>query len=187
MGVLFSSTCKWPQAQSTLAHQALKAEFSLQRMLYHFNDVKPDFICQLFDKLITPILMYASEVWGFHTAAAIERVQTGFCKRILHLKKSTSNNLIYGELNRLPLRLERYNRIIRYWLKIVVIKQNPVVCKMYNNFYMDVENGADGYNDNWVVLVRDLICQLGFADVWLAQGVGNIHFFLKLCKQRIRD
>ena len=104
LGVLFSSnvTGKLSQAQSTLAHQALKAEFSLQRMLYNFNDVKPDFISQLFDKLITPILMYASEVWGFHTAAAIERVQTGCCKRILHLKKYTSNNFIYGELNRLP-------------------------------------------------------------------------------------
>ena len=30
LGVLFSSTGKWSQAQSTLAHQALKAEFSLQ-------------------------------------------------------------------------------------------------------------------------------------------------------------
>ena len=62
-----------------------------------------------------------------------------------------------------------------------------MVCKIYNNFYMDVDNGANGYNDNWVVLVRNLICQLGFADVWLAQGVGNIQLFLNLCKQRIRD
>ena len=57
--------------------------------------------------------MYASEVWGFHTAAAIELVQTGFCKRILHLKNSKSNNFIYGQLNRLPLRLDRYYRIIK--------------------------------------------------------------------------
>ena len=79
LGVLFSSTGKWSQAQSTLAHQALKAEFSLQRMLYHFDDVKPDFM-----STVRQTNYSNSEVWGFHTAAAIERVQTGFCKRILH-------------------------------------------------------------------------------------------------------
>ena len=75
----------------------------------------------------------------------------------------------------------------KYWLKIVVIKQSPLVCTIYNNFYMDVENWANGNNDNWVVLLRNLICQLGFADVLLAQGVGKIQLFLKLCQQRIRD
>ena len=39
----------------------------------------------LFDKLITPILNYASEVWGFDHGKAIERVHLQFCKHIFKL------------------------------------------------------------------------------------------------------
>ena len=41
--------------------------------------------------------------------------------------------------------------------------------------------------ENWAQLVRQLLCSLGFYNVWLAQGVSNVHIFLALCKQRLRD
>lgn len=40
---------------------------------------------------------------------------------------------------------------------------------------------------NWVYLRRDLLSNLGFYDVLLNQGVGNIQLFLSLFKQRITD
>ena len=46
------------------------------------NGVKlpqPEFCYELFDRLIAPILMYESEVWGFHSADAVERVHLSFC------------------------------------------------------------------------------------------------------------
>ena len=45
-----------------LSGQALKAIFKL---LYHFTELSPKHVLELFDKLITPILCYGSEVWGF--------------------------------------------------------------------------------------------------------------------------
>ena len=58
--------------------------------------------------------MYGSEVWGFHTADAVERVHFIFCKKVLKLKKTTTSNIVYGELGRFPLQLQRYFRIINY-------------------------------------------------------------------------
>lgn len=40
---------------------------------------------------------------------------------------------------------------------------------------------------NWVSLVRNLLMSLGFYEVWLAQGVGNINIFLSELKQRLND
>ena len=40
---------------------------------------------------------------------------------------------------------------------------------------------------NWASLVRDLLASLGFREVWLAQGVGNVGAFLSVLKQRLRD
>ena len=40
---------------------------------------------------------------------------------------------------------------------------------------------------NWVSLVRHLLISLGFYQVWLNQGVGNINIFILVFKQRLTD
>ena len=40
---------------------------------------------------------------------------------------------------------------------------------------------------NWASLVRQLRISLGFYEVWLARGVGNIDAFLSVFKQRLND
>ena len=58
-----------------ISDKAKQAMFKLNRKLYHLYDSQAEFCCELFDKFIAPILMYGSEVWGFHSADAVERVQ----------------------------------------------------------------------------------------------------------------
>ena len=69
--------------------------------------------------MLTPVLSHGCEVWGFHTASAIERVHLKFCKLVFKVSKSTCNEMIYCELERYPLIIERIVRILSYWLKIV--------------------------------------------------------------------
>ena len=175
VGIVFSYTGKWSQTQTTLADKAKQAMFKLNRKLYHLYDPQPEFCCELFDRLIAPILMYGSEVWGFHSADAVERVHLNFCKKVLKVKKTTTSNIVYGELGRFPLQLQRYFRIIKYWLKIVCHKGNPLVCKMYDSLYKRLNE--DENIINWAIFTRNLLFKLGFADVWTAQGVGNTHRF----------
>ena len=62
----------------------------------------------LFDKLITPILNYASEVWGFDHGKAIELVHL----QILKVKRSTQNDFVYGELGRIDFQCMQYYKIL---------------------------------------------------------------------------
>ena len=61
----------------------------------------PAHILDLFDKLITPILNYGSEDWGFHNAKAVETVHMSFSKKMLGIKQSTQNDFVHGELGRI--------------------------------------------------------------------------------------
>ena len=101
--------------QKTLAGQAQKAVFPVMKLLNKFDNVTHDIYCDLFDKIIMPILCYGSEVWGFHKVEAIERVHLQFCKRILHLKYNTVNNSVYYELGRTNMQCVRYVRIVKKW------------------------------------------------------------------------
>ena len=54
--------------------------FNRNQKLYHLYDPQPEFCCELFDRSIAPILMYGSEVCGFHSVDAEEKVHLNFCK-----------------------------------------------------------------------------------------------------------
>ena len=68
LGIVFSPGGSFSEAQATLSDQALKAIFAMNRYLNNFVHLKPIHILDLFDKLISPILNYGSEVWGFAKA-----------------------------------------------------------------------------------------------------------------------
>ena len=40
---------------------------------------------------------------------------------------------------------------------------------------------------NWAYLVRDLVSGMGFDEVWLNQGVGDVKLFTSLFKQTLTD
>ena len=81
LGVVFTTGGSFSEAQTILAGQAQKAIFKLNSYLYKFTSISPKHKLDLFDKLITPILNYSCEVWGFIQANAIERVHLQFCKK----------------------------------------------------------------------------------------------------------
>ena len=71
--------------------------------------VKLEIIClnaetllSLFDTYIGSILNYGCEVCGFNKANSHEIKHMQFCKRILGVKRSTTNMMIYSELGSLP-------------------------------------------------------------------------------------
>ena len=184
LGILLSSNGSFIAAQNKLSEQATKAIFSMQKNLSRFINLKPSFQLDLFDKLITPILHYASEVWGFSPAPSIERVHLRFCKRMLGVKISTQNDFIYGELGRMPMYKLRLLNIIKYWLKIV----HGTKCQYVNVCYqLGLKNLNERNTSGWTRSVKDLLLSYGFGDVWYNQGVGDITHFIKAFKSRIKD
>ena len=185
LGVVFSTGGSFTEAQSTLSGQAQKAIYKLYKYLYNYVNVPVTHYLELFDKLITPILCYGCEVWGFCRADKIEKIHLQFCKRLLKVKTSTQNDTIYGELGRFPLQLIRYKRIIKYWLKILSIPDTKYVKCAY--YHMKQHAEIFPRKTNWATLVKNLLSELGFYEVWLNQGVGNEKLFISIFNQRLQD
>ena len=184
LGILFSSSGSFSQAQAKLAEKANRALFSLYQKTSRFRGLDAELMLDLFDKLVMPILNYAAAVWGFDSCPQIERIHTKFCKRLLGVKISTQNNFVYGELGRFPLRNTRILIIVKYWLNIVHGRKPLYVNLCYQNSLHDLDsNNANG----WTKSVRDLLFSMGFGEVWYNQGVGNCSAFISEFKQRSRD
>ena len=63
--------------------------------------LKPSHVCDIFDKLIHPILSYGCAVWGFIQGILVERMHLKFCKQERQGKEmfylsTHSTHFIYG-------------------------------------------------------------------------------------------
>ena len=125
----------------------------------------------LFDKLIEPILNYSCEIWGVNEAAKLESIYMHFGKYILGVRSPTSNNFVYGELCRYPLRIRRIERVIKYWFKVVKCTHTTYVKHIYNVMLQELNMYPSRK------YVKTVLENLGFYNVWLNPGVGNL--FLK--------
>ena len=100
----------------------------IRQHLYSTNVLlTPKHTKEMFDELITPILCYASEVWGFHDAPDIERVQLKFCKTVLGVKSSVQN----GEPDRTTMKYVRFvNLLVKNctWWKITLYHEVLYEC-----------------------------------------------------------
>jgi hypothetical protein len=89
-------------------------------------------------KAVKPILLYGCEVWGFSDDYVIEKNNLKFDKLILHLKQSTPNIMIYGELGRFPLYIDIKTGVISYWYKLLtgkVSKLSAISYKLSDSFF----------------------------------------------------
>ena len=154
LGIGFTAGGSFAEAQNALAGRAQKAIFKLSKYLYKFTYIKPKHKIELFDKLITPILNYGCEIWGFKQANVLERVHLQFCKRLLGVKKSTQNDFVYGELGRTTLIIKRYVSIIKYWFKILMSSENKYINLTYKIMFNDLPVGhlwSKTYSFHWVL------------------------------------
>ena len=89
--------------------------------------------CQIdmFDNMVTPILLYGCEIWGFENLDIIEKIHLKFCKIVLNLKTSTPNFMICGELWRTPLSVNVKMRMMKYWVKLLHGKNTKLSYILY--------------------------------------------------------
>ena len=86
LGLIFTPKLNWSVARKTLASQANKA----LGLLYMYNKrcggLLVNINCELFDKIVLPILLYGAEIWGYEYCDSIEVVQITFYRRFFRCR-----------------------------------------------------------------------------------------------------
>ena len=101
-------------AQKMLYSKALGAYHSIFKNFSNLDSVPVKVLLKLFSALISPILLYCSEVWGVHLLGSltniemfkkffsmisdIEKLHIKFCKRILGVHSKSTNLAAIAEL-----------------------------------------------------------------------------------------
>ena len=170
-----------------LSEQALKAANQLLALSKRMSfDVKTKL--KLFDSLVSPILLYASEVWGIYEYEHIDKIHIKFCKNILGVRTQSPNYAVYGDLGRYPLSVIAKERSIKFWLKILA-NNNSLTFNLFQTQIDDLDALAQPsrfkHKRSWAQGIKSLLDNLGFSQMWHNQLI-EIQCF-GIIMNRIRD
>ena len=98
-GVTMNYNGHFKKAISKQVCQARRAMFSLLGKIRRLQ-LPVDIASELFDKLVLPMLLYGSEIWGFEDISQIEVFYRKKLRHILKLNKSTASCIVYGDTGR---------------------------------------------------------------------------------------
>ena len=176
LGMNFNYNGKFNLTQKHVADQGRKALFAINSALKQCN-FNTETKCAVFDTYINSILSYGSEVWGFHKAPDVEKIHLTYLKKILGVKRSCSNALVYFELGRFPLSIMRKLKIFKYWQKI----RSSYNCLLKSSYDEMVEK-----NDPWIVNIKTELNSIGLLYLF-DDSSSNDNRNMKLIESRIKD
>ena len=104
---------------------------------------------------------------------------------VLGVKQTTLNDFIYGKLGRTDYQSRRFIAIIKYWLKVISSDESKYIKHIYKMMLNDIE--ARPLKHKWALIVKRLLSNAGFMEVWLSQGVINEHRVLEIFRTRVKD
>ena len=118
LGLLFRYNCNFNLSKKLLVEQSQKALYAIYYKIRNI-DIPLDLQFKLFDCIVGPILMYASEIWGYENVDMIEKIHLNFLKRALKVRSSTPNYMVYGETGRFPLSVSIKLKMLCFWSRLL--------------------------------------------------------------------
>ena len=185
LGILLNRTGNFNKAITKQAEKAKQAMYEvLKRGRTHNLSVE----CQieLFDKMVKPILLYGSEIWGYSkNIDCLEKIQLRFCKLLLKLKSSTPNYMIYGELGRFPIEIDIKIRMVSFWARLLLGKETKLSYLSYRLLYtLSIEENVHSV---WIKYLKELFDETGYSSIWINQDIPNSNWLISSIKLRLHD
>ena len=109
---------KYEKATRKQLDQGRKAQLSLLVKAKKL-ELPIDIQCNLFEKLVFPIMLYGCEILGTQPQDILEIFYRKFINQILYLRPSTPSCMVYDEVGKLPLQVTIDKRFMSFWLRLL--------------------------------------------------------------------
>ena len=176
LGILFNYNGRFGKAIDERITPARKAMFGLNEKAVNLL-LPPDIHIDLFEKMIAPIFLYGSEVWGYGSVEPLEIFYRAFIKRVLGLNKNTPNCIVYGEAGKYPVIHRVHMRMISFWIKISEGKPTKLSSIIYRLIYKLHMDGS--YDSPWLMCIKSILCNSGNRHFWFDQELLTPKTFMK--------
>ena len=164
-----------------LKDRALKAIYKIKMKMGRYFQKYVKTTLKLFDTLVTPILLYASDFWGCLKQPInnpIENTHNRFLKELIGVQRQTSNTGVLLETGRVPMHLLAKKYCLKNWVRIAKSRSaNYLLTLSYDNSLK--------HNLTWPTSVKNIFSKVGQFDLFLTNEISrkppNEQFFKRAC------
>ena len=173
LGTTFQPSNTFRKARIEHVKKARKSMFAFLKHVNIQNGAQPKTIMKLFNSLVTPILLYNSEIWGAYVKPNQLRSATTFLKSLfddnlphedlqircgkiaLGVHKKSVNMGVRGEFGLFPLCIEIYTRMMKYLfhLGLLLKEGNPLI----RDAIAECKNMIVHKQTCWLTFILDLL------------------------------
>ena len=153
----------------------------LKKKLGHLFRKHPTTTLKLFDALVRPILLYASDFWGVLKMPKNNPVETlflSFCKQLLGVQKQTVNTGVLLELGQFPIPLHAKTNALKNWNRIAKLHKSNIIVRQ--SYLSALEKEL-----SWPCQVKNTLSEIGMLDSFTGNRVDN-NCHLRIL-QRLKD
>ena len=154
-------------ALTDLKDRGLRAYGALKAKLGNLFKQHIPITIHLFDSLVKPILLYASDFWGalkLPKSNPVETLHIKFCKDLLGVQIRTTNLGVLLELGRIPLYIYGKKNAANNWDRICLKQKGNIILLTSCNNVSD---------KNWVFLMKNCFSSVGLLNVFLNGAPNN--------------
>ena len=183
LGLVFSSTGKWVNHFKCTKVSAKKALAGLRKLTGKLGGIPLKLGLHLFESLVTPILLYGSELFGFKVHDALSSLPNQFYRHLLRIPPGSASAGLYMCLDKPTINSLAIERAVGYWLKLLKMPEDrlPKIAYKYQCRLADLGKPS------WVSDLRGIRDRTGFSIIWRNGGPVHSKPFLKMFKTRLRD
>ena len=183
LGIEISNTGSFSKSHEKLYKKTIRAKYSVYSAIDVYADVPnaPIFL-RLFDSLLKPILLYGSEIWGVcklpkmnkngdfdiqNCSSGIKPVDkfvNKFYRTLLGVPNACSTVGTHMALGRLPIKINIFKSMIKYWFRLVALPKDSLVSKCYWALLRDLNT-----QDSWICSIKNIIDSSGLSYIWSEQ------------------
>jgi hypothetical protein len=183
LGMLLNYNGNFCTARKKITEQTHKALFAVYRKIRNIS-IPVDLQLKLFDSLVIPILLYASEVWGFENKESIEKVHLQLCKNILKVRSTTPNYMVYGELGRYPMEVMVKRKIVLFWNNLLC-EGNKLSSILYKLMFKLHDQNPSHFK--WISYVKSIFDDTGLSFIWNDQIPMERNVLKNLISSKLND
>ena len=151
--------------------------FCVKRKIQNIGALPPHVMFYIFETMIRPITTYGSDVWGCQVKniSCIDKEFLEFSKRILRVKTTTCNTIVYGECGHLPPSVFCHINALSFAHRLKTLPAGTLA----KSVYTELEDLHHQGFKTWVSRIEDMVDSLG-----VTMG-GNVNEFKRHCRSQV--
>ena len=161
LGTTFNYNGTFHKAKTKQASQAMRATYSLITNIKRLN-LSIETSIELFDRLIIPVLLYGSEIWGFESPKQLQTKYNNVMRKFLHLHKTTSMVMVNGELGLKEISEYIENRMLNFWYNVATGDENKISTILYK--WINILYFQDKYKSAWFDKINLSLSTINMSD-----------------------